>query len=62
MTEPDRQGHAWVDAPPGTATGQACKRCGIRFANPKASVSRCSGFYETVKHTKPAIHDFNPYQ
>lgn len=62
MDNRDQNGHNWVDAPPGTAVGQACNRCGIRFANPKSKTQRCPGRYRPPQVVKPALHQFDPYQ
>ena len=57
----DKNGHVWSPAPPGTATGLSCEKCGLRHAHPKAQVTRCTRTFSRPS-VKPALWDFDPYQ
>jgi hypothetical protein len=58
MIKPEnKNGHTWVESPPGTAPGWVCSECGYREKH-KASNRPCGDY---VTQIKPALHQFDPY-
>jgi len=60
MTEKpeDKNNHTYVAAPPGTAPGWGCSKCGYRDNHP-SSKRRCGDFSTPAVQ---ALHDFQPYE